>query len=134
MRAQVAPRAVGVLLGLTATLNPFQSHPSFQQVAGLPLAEQVARLRDPELRRRLLAEAPAPAFAMFGAGFDRIFALRLGARAARLVLERRFGYMAAMQAGDIVEVPLADAVAARKTLTDKFLDRYESFFLPISSP
>jgi N-acyl-D-aspartate/D-glutamate deacylase len=75
MRAQVAPRAVGVLLGLTATLNPFQSHPSFQRVAGLPLAEQVARLRDPELRRRLLAEAPAPAFAIFGAGFDRIFAL-----------------------------------------------------------
>jgi N-acyl-D-aspartate/D-glutamate deacylase len=75
MRAQVAPRAVGVLLGLTATLNPFQSHASFQRVAGLPLAEQVARLRDPELRRRLLAEAPAPAFAMFGAGFDRIFTL-----------------------------------------------------------
>ena len=75
MRAQVAPRAVGVLLGLTATLNPFQSHASFQQVAGLPLAEQVARLRDPELRRRLLAEPPAAAFAMFGAGFDRIFAL-----------------------------------------------------------
>ena len=66
--------------------------------------------------------------------FDRIFALRLGAKAARLVLERRFGYMAALRAGDVVEVPLSEAVAERKTLTDKFLDRYESFFLPISSP
>jgi 6-phosphofructokinase 1 len=66
--------------------------------------------------------------------FDRIFALRLGARAARLVIERRFGYMAALQAGDVVDVPLAAAVAERKILTDKFLDRYESFFLPISSP
>ncbi len=66
--------------------------------------------------------------------FDRIFALRLGARAARLVLERRFGYMAAMRAGDIVEVPLQDAVAARKTLPNKFLDRYESFFMPIGGP
>jgi 6-phosphofructokinase 1 len=66
--------------------------------------------------------------------FDRIFALRLGARAARLVIERRFGYMAALQAGEVVDVPLAAAVAERKTLTDKFLDRYESFFLPISSP
>lgn len=66
--------------------------------------------------------------------FDRIFALRLGARAARLVLERRFGRMAAMRAGDIVDVPLHDAVAARKTLTQEFLDRYESFFLPIGRP
>ncbi len=63
--------------------------------------------------------------------FDRIFALRLGARAARLVLEHRFGFMAAMRAGEIVEVPLAAAVAQRKTLTDQFLDRYETFFLPI---
>ncbi len=66
--------------------------------------------------------------------FDRIFALRLGARAARLVLERRFGYMAAMRAGEIVEVPLQAAVAARKTLTGQFLDRYESFFMPIGGP
>jgi 6-phosphofructokinase 1 len=63
--------------------------------------------------------------------FDRIFALRLGARAARLVLEGRFGYMAAMRAGDIVEVPLHTAVAARKVISNAFLDRYESFFLPI---
>jgi 6-phosphofructokinase 1 len=66
--------------------------------------------------------------------FDRIFALRLGARAARLVLEGRFGYMAAMRAGDIIEVPLQAALAARKTLTDKFLDRYETFFLPVGGP
>ena len=66
--------------------------------------------------------------------FDRIFALRLGARAARLVLEKRFGFMAAMRAGDIVDVPLQAAVAARKTLSDQFLDRYESFFLPIGGP
>lgn len=63
--------------------------------------------------------------------FDRIFALRLGARAARLVIERRFGRMAAMQAGEIVDVPLCEAVAERKVLTDKFLDKYESFFMPI---
>jgi len=66
--------------------------------------------------------------------FDRLFALRLGARAARLVLEGRFGYMAAMRAGEIVEVPLQAAVAARKTLPDQFLDRYGSFFMPIGGP
>jgi ATP-dependent phosphofructokinase / diphosphate-dependent phosphofructokinase len=66
--------------------------------------------------------------------FDRIFALRLGARAARLVLEGRFGRMASMRNGEIVDVPLADAVHARKTLTDKFLDTYEAFFVPIGGP
>jgi 6-phosphofructokinase 1 len=66
--------------------------------------------------------------------FDRIFALRLGARAARLVLEHRFGMMAALRNGEVIEVPLAAAVAQRKTLSGAFLDRYESFFLPISSP
>jgi ATP-dependent phosphofructokinase / diphosphate-dependent phosphofructokinase len=66
--------------------------------------------------------------------FDRIFALRLGARAARLVLERRFGYMAAMRAGEIVDVPLQAAVAARKVLGAQFLDRYESFFMPSGGP
>lgn len=66
--------------------------------------------------------------------FDRIFALRLGARAARLVLEGRFGRMAAMRAGEIVDVPLAEAVAERKILSDQFLDRYEAFFQPTRQP
>ena len=63
--------------------------------------------------------------------FDRMFALRLGARAARLVLAKKFGRMAALQAGEVVDVPLCDAVAERKVLTPQFLDMYESFFLPI---
>jgi ATP-dependent phosphofructokinase / diphosphate-dependent phosphofructokinase len=63
--------------------------------------------------------------------FDRMFALRLGARAARLVLTKNFGRMASMQAGEIVDVPLTDAVAKRKVLTSEFLDKYESFFLPM---
>lgn len=56
MRGQVPPRATGVLLGLTATLHPFSFHPSYGPTAMLPLAERVARLRDPELRARILAE------------------------------------------------------------------------------
>jgi len=63
--------------------------------------------------------------------FDRMFALRLGARAARLVLSKNFGRMAAMKAGSIADVPLCDAVAARKVLSPEFLDKYESFFLPM---
>jgi len=75
MRGQVAARPVGVCLGLSATLHPFITHPSFQAVAGLPLQEQVRRLRDPELRRRILAEESAPAFAMLGRNFERLFEL-----------------------------------------------------------
>ncbi|MFC3080485.1 amidohydrolase family protein [Phenylobacterium terrae] len=56
MRAQVATRPVGVLFGLELTVNPFSRHPSYREIARLPLDERVARLRDPGFRARLLAE------------------------------------------------------------------------------
>jgi len=75
MKAQVAARAIGILLGLEATLHPFSSHPSFRELAALPLAEKVKRLRDPELRRKILAEEPAPALGMLVWQFERLFTL-----------------------------------------------------------
>jgi N-acyl-D-aspartate/D-glutamate deacylase len=65
MRAQVAGRPVGVLLGLELTMNPFTRNPVYKDIAHLPLAERVARLRDPAFRSRML-DAPAsnePGFA-----------------------------------------------------------------------
>lgn len=56
IRAQVATRPVGVLFGLELTVNPFSSHPSYRAIKDLPLAERVARLRDPAFRAKLLAE------------------------------------------------------------------------------
>lgn len=56
IRLQVAPRGIGVLLGLTATFHPFMGYPSYKTIAHLPLAEQVVRMRDPEFRATLLAE------------------------------------------------------------------------------
>jgi N-acyl-D-aspartate/D-glutamate deacylase len=56
IRLQVAPRPIGVMLGLCATFHPFMGYPSFKQICRLPLAEQVARMRDPQLRARMLAE------------------------------------------------------------------------------
>ncbi len=58
MRGQVPPRATGVLMGLTATLNPLILHPSWQKVRDLPLDEQVAVMRDPAFRAQLLSEEP----------------------------------------------------------------------------
>ncbi|MHB1925540.1 MAG: amidohydrolase family protein, partial [Acidimicrobiales bacterium] len=54
--AQVAARPVGVLIGLQTTRNPIGAAPSAAALAGLPLAEQVARLSQPDARRTLLGE------------------------------------------------------------------------------
>ncbi len=56
MRGQVPPRATGVLMGLTTTLNPFSFHPSYRAIHRLPLEEKVAELRKPEVREALLSE------------------------------------------------------------------------------
>jgi N-acyl-D-aspartate/D-glutamate deacylase len=57
MAAQVAPRPVGLLLGLQCTLHPFMTNPVVREVAALPLDRQVAALTDPAFRERVLAAA-----------------------------------------------------------------------------
>jgi N-acyl-D-amino-acid deacylase len=59
VKAQVAPRPIGVLLGLTATANPFVLCTSWGELAFTPMDERVAALRDPERRRRVLEEHAA---------------------------------------------------------------------------
>jgi N-acyl-D-aspartate/D-glutamate deacylase len=61
IRAQFMPRPMGVLYGLDLSFNPFSLNPSYREIASLPLEEKVQRLRDPELRARLLAEEPEDA-------------------------------------------------------------------------
>jgi N-acyl-D-aspartate/D-glutamate deacylase len=68
MRGQVAPRPIGILLGLTTTLSPFTTRPAFTEVAQLPLAERAAALADPARKARILAEST-------GRGFMRLFRL-----------------------------------------------------------
>jgi len=60
VRAQVATRGIGVILGLDATFHPFIGHPTYKAVARLPLEERVRELARPEVRARLLAEQPEP--------------------------------------------------------------------------
>ena len=66
VRPQVAGRPVNLLLGLQ-TFHPFAYCPSWGELGFLPVPERVARMHDPELRARLLAEAGQidPAFAQF---------------------------------------------------------------------
>ncbi len=58
--AEIAGRPVGLLLGVDTYLNPFSIRPSYKEVAGLPLNERIARLRDPAVRQRIVNDRPSP--------------------------------------------------------------------------
>jgi N-acyl-D-aspartate/D-glutamate deacylase len=55
MRAQVAARGVGLLMGLPCTLHPFMTNQAWQRVAGMPISEQVAAMRDASFKADVLA-------------------------------------------------------------------------------
>jgi N-acyl-D-amino-acid deacylase len=54
--AQVGGRPSGLLFGLGTTYHPLDDRPSFAALADLPVAEQVARLRDPSVRAAIVGE------------------------------------------------------------------------------
>ncbi len=56
MHMQVAPRPIGVILGLQATFNPFVAHPSYQKIAGLSVEERVKAMKDPAFKKQMLSE------------------------------------------------------------------------------
>jgi N-acyl-D-aspartate/D-glutamate deacylase len=73
VRGQVASRAVGVLMGLQSTTNPFIRTQAYQEILALPLAEKVARWKSPDYRDAMLAEMAAPdAFPM---GWGKLYQL-----------------------------------------------------------
>jgi N-acyl-D-aspartate/D-glutamate deacylase len=57
--AQVAGRPVGIIMGVAGSFNPFSIRPSYLPLDALPPGERLQRMRDPEMRRRLLAEEPS---------------------------------------------------------------------------
>ena len=61
MTAQIAGRPIGVMMGIGTALNPFTVRPSYKQLESLAIVEQRRRLRDPEVRRQILAEQPSAA-------------------------------------------------------------------------
>ncbi|HEU0217071.1 MAG TPA: amidohydrolase family protein [Stellaceae bacterium] len=56
--AQVAGRPVGIIQGIAGSYNPFSIRPSYIPLEQLSPRERIERMRDPELRRQLLAEEP----------------------------------------------------------------------------
>ena len=57
-RVQVAPRGIGVFNGLQCSMHPLMAQPLYQQIKAKPLEERVRIMRDPDFRRRCLADKP----------------------------------------------------------------------------
>ena len=53
---QVAPRGIGVILGLQCTFHPFIGFPSYKKISHLPLNERVSLMRDASFKQQLLTE------------------------------------------------------------------------------
>jgi len=108
VKAQVAPRPIGVLLGLQASSNVFTPVRAYARIAALPLEERVIALQNDDLRRKILDSHAAlttgeDAFAghAFYGRFDEMFVLdepvnydldasqSIGATARRLGIDPR---------------------------------------------
>lgn len=57
MHMQVAPRGIGVILGLQCTFHPFIGFPSYKAISHLPLDERVEKMKDPSFKAQLLTES-----------------------------------------------------------------------------
>jgi N-acyl-D-amino-acid deacylase len=79
VRAQVAPRPIGVILSFAATTNPFFLTPTWRQMteAGMPLETKLAKLAEPGTRAQILTEHasynPKGLLAILTGGFERMF-------------------------------------------------------------
>ncbi len=75
---QIAQRPAGLLLSLESTGHPFILSTGYQQVAALPLAERVERMRDPAVRAEIIAGQPKGldgAAAVLVEGFAKMYRL-----------------------------------------------------------
>jgi len=56
IRGQVISRPIGILMGHPASMSPFYRRPSYLALAGLSPAEKSAKLKDPEIKAKILSE------------------------------------------------------------------------------
>lgn len=73
---QVAGRPFGMLMGLQTDRHPWVSKTAYQEIMGLPLAERASKLRDPEMKQRILSEDTGDGgFLMVWKQYDKLFPL-----------------------------------------------------------
>lgn len=58
LKGQVSGRPIGVMMGLQLTRNPFMYMPPIQELAHLSHGDRLAKLRDPQRRKRILTATP----------------------------------------------------------------------------
>ena len=58
IRAQIAMRPTGLILGWESTVHPFALHPAYREIAELPLAKRIERLKQPETKALILSQQP----------------------------------------------------------------------------
>jgi N-acyl-D-aspartate/D-glutamate deacylase len=81
IKPQVGSRPTSLLMGLQ-TFHPFSHRASYKEIAGLPLAERVARMKDPAVKARILTDVDefddariAFLIEMIFSGLDRTYLL-----------------------------------------------------------
>ena len=82
-----------------------------EQTLHRELAEQIQKETDKEVR------ITVPGHTQRGGSpcaYDRVFATRVGAKAAELILNEEYGYMVAMRNGETVKVPLEEVAGKLK--------------------
>ncbi len=54
--AQIALRGNGIVMAWQATLHPFRFRPAWREIVNLPWDQQLARLKDPSFKQKMLAQ------------------------------------------------------------------------------
>ena len=131
MTAQVGVRAVGILLGLQCTLNPFMVNPVFAEIVDLAPADRARAMGEPSFRDRLLAAATDESVRgrlggrLIGA-FDKMFVLgdppdyepdaatsigAIAVRAGRAPEEVAYDILAADEGANLLYLPFLNYAA-----------------------
>lgn len=121
--AEGAVPAAGTLEVASAELDQF-GHPRLGGIASI-LAPEIERRTGFETRVTILGHVQRGGTPT---AFDRVLATRFGIAAIDAVHDGAFDQMVALQAGGVVRVPLADAVAALKTVDPALLHGVAEWF------
>ena len=58
LRPVVAPRPIGVMLGLNGSQNPFSGTPTYRSIEHLPLEQRVKAMSQSDIKTKILSEDP----------------------------------------------------------------------------
>ncbi len=130
VKGQVAPRPIGLLLGLSGSVNPLQATPTYRRIAKLSLGERVAALRDESVKARIIEEhphhMPKGLASMVLSAFDRMFPLgdppdyeptadrsvaAIAARDGRIAIDLAYDLLVANAGRDMFYMPLNNYAA-----------------------